>query len=123
MIDDLLGFLGAQSNGTPALKLDHVANSSVPLRYENTLRKLNMINQRFNKVTGKNLGVRVGGAVFNPTYLCRSVLPRWFGKGRAERDLSAMKRVFADDWAGALNMISLSRETHAATTQDQQHCS
>ena len=113
LLEDLMRFLDLDVVGPPTIKLDLAANTSVPYRYENTLRRINRVNQGFRNITGKNIGARVGKKVINPTYLCRTVLPKWIGKGSVERDLSDLKRAFELDWECASNMISLSREVHA----------
>ena len=117
LMEELMRFLCLNEVETPTIEPGRAANSSVPLRFENTLRRLNLLNQGFRNLTSKNLGIRIRGKVFNPTFVCRTILPKLIGEGSAERDLSELKRAYAEDWRCASEMISLSRDLHAAALE------
>ena len=123
LIEELMQFLCLERGEVPKMELSQVANPSVSFRYESALRNMNRINSKFRHFTGKNLGVRISGKAINPTYICRSVLPRLGGAGKNRRDLSEMERAYADGWVEASEMIALNRKVNAEHAGLRLNCS
>ena len=73
-------------------------NSSVPEKYEKTLRTLNKWNKSYNKATGRNLELRIQNRIVNPRKICQNILPGLFGRKKEKRDMGIIKQFYADDY-------------------------
>lgn len=73
-------------------------NSSVPEKYESTLRTLNKWSETFKKKTGRQLELRIQNRILNPRKICQNILPGVLGRGKEKRDVETIRKFYADDY-------------------------
>ena len=105
VLEGMLDFLGASADVTRLLATARASsNPSVPLHLEGLLIRLNLMNQKFRKVTGRHLQIRCAGKTLNGRVFAQYIAPR-FWKGSDTRDLSSLRAVFSDDWTRCKSMM------------------
>lgn len=105
VLEEMLAFMGTSADVTRLLATARArSNPSVPLHLEGLLIRLNLMNQKFRKVTGRHLQIRCAGKTLNGRVFAQYIAPR-FLKGSDTRDLSSLRAVFSDDWTRCKSML------------------
>ena len=105
VLEDMLDFLGASADvGCLLAQPKARSNPSVPLHLEPFLIRLNLISQKFRRLTGRHLQIGLAGKTLNGRVLAQYIAPRfWTGSGT--RDLSSLRAEFSDDWIRCKSMM------------------
>ena len=105
VLEGMLASMGTSADVTRLLAKPRTrSNPSVPLHLEGLLIRLNLMNQKFRKVTGRHLQIRCAGKTLNGRVFAQYIAPR-FWKGSDTRDLSSLRAVFSDDWTRCKSMM------------------